>query len=779
MTAFGDNTLPNLRRNVTDVFKNNEMIPVQGDILVSPDKACVAVPFDLVDISQNVLLKEGFPNDKLCVVLNDEKSAGFTEYYGWLKDDLHVSLFAIDKYVKRISILFENKSEKANYDLMKDLYDLLDEYKLSEYTKEKKVSRKKSKYEEDVQSSVKNAWIVLKTAKILINAENDFVSGYNSDGDEQVFLSSISEYHRIAKAAIVLSFITDNYRTLLEDSFGIKEFDNLEYVKGKVITKYSHLPKPVDINAEFVNEYTDDILQICRLMMTSSYLHEVQELIEDRCVILARTDADVLQLMRANDVYKTTSIEGADLRIYYAELGKRIAFLEEDFYREKGISIDSIIKLGIHITPIDEGPKSGNGIQAVGEFRPYMEFNYLRNNIEYIQEHMDSELAKKKSACILRIALENAYKMAGKAIVGSEENYETKEGISKSLDKLRKDDWLYSDGGLCYIEDISKNELDKDVYSEISLNRYSDQCKILGFATDDIEVTFDNVENLDKDVKQQLLTKLAKEFGVELSIDTGDGKDAVFNPEEFDMNEFPVRKVVNRERLNRYIENQFYAADPIRYKEVVVRQRTTGNRGINRSYAKGMYTNQFSKLICQGCRHMITDDQLYAVEIANYGIEMEQLTLCLCPMCYQKYEAIKKKRSDDYKTSVKRAIENSSILSEEPYYRIDVSRDMALYFTQIHMAELQNIFGLLDKYGVPMKEMDIQTDYDGKITGGKIDEIVVHDGEMIEYETMEDMKKHRVELDVDSYELHKAMDGRPIGVVFEFKDKKYRITQKF
>lgn len=51
--------------------------------------------------------------------------------------------------------------------------------------------------------------------------------------------------------------------------------------------------------------------------------------------------------------------------------------------------------------------------------------------------------------------------------------------------------------------------------------------------------------------------------------------------------------------------------------------------------------------------------------------------------------------------------------------------------------------------------------------------------ENIDYETMKDMKKHKVELDVDSYKLHKAMDGRPIGVVFEYNGERYRIIQKF
>lgn len=48
----------------------------------------------------------------------------------------------------------------------------------------------------------------------------------------------------------------------------------------------------------------------------------------------------------------------------------------------------------------------------------------------------------------------------------------------------------------------------------------------------------------------------------------------------------------------------------------------------------------------------------------------------------------------------------------------------------------------------------------------------------IDYETMDDMKTHRVELDIDRYRLHKVMDCRPIGVVFEYEGKEYRITKK-
>lgn len=781
MTAFNDNTLPGLKKAMTEVFKENRLIPARGDKLVASQEAFVVVPFDLIDLAENELLKDTFDSGKEYVTLNDEKSAGFSEYYSWLKDDLKVKVFSINGWTKTLSAKFEPIIRKADYDLMQVLYEFLDEYKLSVYTKESKISRKKSAYEEDVQLYVKKAWGVLKTAKVLINAENNYIAAYNSDDEEQVYLSSTSEHHKISKSAIVLSFITENYKTLLEDSFGIKEFDNFEYVKGKVLVKYSHTPKAVEITEDFTREYADDILQICRLMMTSSYVQEVQELIADRCVIMAVTNSGNRQLMRPTDVYKETSIEGADLRVYYSEIGRDVAFLEEEFYKEKGISTDSITKIGIHTTPIEEGPRNNNGIKAVGEFRPYLEFKYLRKNIEYIQGHSSTELAKKKSACILKIAIENANKMAGKVIVGTDESFETREGISKTLEELRRDDWLYSEGNLCYLEDVSKNQLDKNIYKEIGLSRFGDQCRILGFAVDETEQTFDGIANLDKDAKQQLLAKLAKELGVDISVKTSDGEDTVFNPDEFDMNEFPVRFVSDKDRLNRYVENQFYAADPVRYKEVVVKQKVNNaiNRQIRRSYLKGMYTNQFGRIICQSCKGIMKDKNLYAVTIANFGIEMEQLNLCLCPNCYQKYEAIKKTRSDEYKESVKRAIEHKSIATREPFYRIEASSEMPLYFTQTHLAEVQNILQMLDKYGVPMTEVEIREKLDGGMTGGKLDEIVVHDGEMIEYECMKDMKKHQVELDVDRYSLHKAMEGRPIGVVFEVNGEKYRITQKF
>lgn len=779
MTAFSDDTLPGIRGAVTRLFNENALIPVKGDKLALPSQSIVAIPFNMVDLESNELFKNLFKKDKDFVILNDEKSAGFSEYYSWLRDDLKVQRYTFHEFAKDLRDEFLKIIHKANYDLMQELYEFLDEFKLSDYVKDSKSVRKKSTYEDDIQSVIKQAWDVLKEARILINAENDFVAAYVQD-KEQIYLSSTSEYHKIAKSAIILSFITDNYKGLLEGSFGIKEFDNFEYVKDKILVKYSHLPKAVTVTEEFTRDYADDILQICRLMMTSSYVSEMQELISDRCVIMAKTDTGEIKMMKPSDVCKQTSVEGADLSIYYKGIGREVAYLDEDFYKEKGISIDSISKLGIITTPIIDGPRNGNGIKAIGSFRPFLEFQFLRRNIEFIQRNPGSDLSKKKSACILQIALANANKMEGQVIRGNEEYIKPEIMICKILDDLRKDDWLYSDGNLCYIEDVSKNQLDKNIYKNIEFLRFGEQCRILGFMIDETEKTFDGVDNLDRDSKKQLLRQLAKELGVDLSVKLQEGEEVVFNPDDYDIDEFPIRYIVNRERLERYVENQFYSADPIRYREVVVRQKVNNeiNRHIRRSYVKSMYTNQFGKIICQSCKKAVSERSLYAVTLANFGIEMEQLNLCLCPNCYQRYEVIKKTRSDEFKESLKRAIEHVSIDKKEPCYRVDASKEMPLFFTQTHLAELQNIFVMLDKYGIPMAEVEIQKSVDKGFTGGKLDEIVVHDGEMIEYETLSDMKKHKVELNIDRYPLHKEMDGRPLNVPFEYKGEKYRITRK-
>ena len=79
-------------------------------------------------------------------------------------------------------------------------------------------------------------------------------------------------------------------------------------------------------------------------MISASYMQEVQELILIDVLFLLKIDGTT-KLLKPSDVYREKSIEGADMRVYYSGLGKDVAFWDEEFYKERGISTNSVMQL--------------------------------------------------------------------------------------------------------------------------------------------------------------------------------------------------------------------------------------------------------------------------------------------------------------------------------------------------------------------------------------------------------------------------------------------------
>ena len=770
--TFTEGNIPGLEFAVTDLFRNNSLIPDGNGKYRFPDEVAVAVPFDLVDFQNKKLLSETINIKKSFVSFNDEKAAGFTEYYSWLRDRLDVEVYDMSRWSQSLSDKFKSYARTADFNTMDPVYAFLDEYDQPSYSKDNRGGRKKSGYEEDLKKAVQKSWPIIKKARILINADHQYVSAVDSNGKVTIYLSSTSEYRTIAKSAVILNEITAKYKTLLEQSFGLKEFDNLEYVKNKVLPKYPKNPKKIILDDKFIAEYADDILQICKVNSASLSGDEIVGLIKERCIIVTQKDDASYGIMPPEDVYREKSFEGASMKDYYANMGKKIAFLSEEFYRSHGIDTKNLINLGIHVTPVIDGVTERNGIVAIGDFRPFMEIQFLERNLEYIENNPDSEISKRKSAAVFKIAVESAYKMAGKVFNRGAQQ----EGICTPLQLLRNKAWLYSGGDLVYLENISKKDLDKEVYPDAL--HYSEQCRILGFTADAQEHAYDAISGLNNKDKRKILEELAKDLGIDLPKGR-DSQGNVFTIGGMEMSEFPRRIVGNMDRIQRYVENQFFSADPVRYKEVIVRQRQNPVTIRRKTYVADMYTNRFDRVICQCCRNVIGRNQIFAVEIANFGVEMEQLGLCLCPNCYHKYESIKKTRSEEFKASIKRQVENINTSDNSEYYTVFANADTNVYLTQAHVLEMQTILGLIDKYGLPSPVTKIDEGLANvNVTGGMLDEVTVRDGDYIEYECLDDKKIKTVEIDVDKYSLHKAMEGRTIGVTFEHNGKRYRILNK-
>ena len=72
--------------------------------------------------------------------------------------------------------------------------------------------------------------------------------------------------------------------------------------------------------------------------------------------------------------------------------------------------------------------------------------------------------------------------------------------------------------------------------------------------------------------KKILVTQLARELGLQISEasnddDWDDDDGEVFDPNAWRDEEFPVNRVNNIDYLIRHVQEQFYCADPITYKQ--------------------------------------------------------------------------------------------------------------------------------------------------------------------------------------------------------------------
>lgn len=303
---------------------------------------------------------------------------------------------------------------------------------------------------------------------------------------------------------------------------------------------------------------------------------------------------------------------------------------------------------------LQEGVGDGYWV-AMGEYCPQMEINGITDNLEYIERHFDEELARQKSAEIFKLLLLSTRKLRGKVRYRKNSLYE-KEGKARCLNSLSSVyDWIYcKDGKMSSPSKMSKYDLDTSVYGELHPSK--EKYEVLGFietSEDNKADAFELVDALDKRDKKLLLKQLARELGMQVGEATEETYDeddeAVFDPGNWVSSEFPIHKVRNKDSLIQHVREQFFCADPVKYMPVLRWIRVSKSTRMIRSYVIGMYTNESNDHICQICKEPAQFVEV--VEIANFGLELPQMHLCLCENCASKYKSIRDNRKDDYKVS--------------------------------------------------------------------------------------------------------------------------------
>lgn len=740
IAAFKDetdnNTIPGLRKKVTECLKKGSLIPDKDGIYYAVDELVIPVPFGIADFYDSKLFQKTFEEVGHFVAYNNEREANFNEYLAWLVDEVGIKVFTLVDWAKRMGKLKGRcvPTKSVEYEKLENFYDFLSDNRESIYKTGLRYSRS-GRYEQTIRNNVSAAWKILKISPVILNAQEELTAPYQGE-NEKLYMSATSDYQQMVLSSIVHKNVSTKFEQLLKDGFALTDFDNFQYIKKKVLEKYIKGKKINVANSEnYEEEYIEDLNQILMLFEKNHNIGEIQDLIAKASIIKIVTADDTATFAKPALTYTANSIEGIDLRIYYEtpiveekedsesyyrefdDSGKYL--IDEAFYHNHGISVKKMQQFGIITTPITEGRRCFSGgagkeyWNALGDFCPEMTMDYLDENLRIIEYIPKSELARKKSSEIFKLVLSVRQKLAGKLRKRKTNPYEVEEE-SQLLRSLKSYySWLYDkSGNLKKPREISKYDLDTSLYGDVipDKNFYS----VLGFIEtedDNTAEAFEHVDKLNTKNKKLLLRQLARELGMKVSDgsedDTNDDeeeKDDIFRVDTYVSEAFPVSKVRNIESLIEHVRQQFFCADPVTYRKVLRQIRTSKSKKADRAYVTGMYLNDSHVKICQMCKKPSL--QVYVTELANYGIELPQLNLCLCPNCSGQYKALRDNNKEEFKEAMKAAMLSLNIEENSDEYEIQLDSDTSLYFTETHVAEIQTILGLISEYGVSDENQD-------------------------------------------------------------------------
>lgn len=827
---FENDTIPGIKHKITKAIKEKGLLPDKDGEYKKPEELKIPIPFKIADFVDKPPFAKPLEKAGSFVAFNNEKEANFNDYYTWLVEDLGVGLYTLSELAKALAELngYKVPNNVPPFNTLKDFYEFLSDNRESLYERGLSFSRSGA-YESEIRKDISNAWEELRKAPIILNRLNKLVPA-QLEGKPAIYLGASSEYRSVMQSALVHTSISQQYKTLLTEGFEIPEFNNFQYVKEKVIQKYIDIDDTIGFynSEDFTTEYIEDLNQIFALMEQTSDVESIRDMLQDAYIIKVKaTDEDgeeTDEFATPEKCYVPISDEGIDLDIYfsptvisdgftYEEIESESKWadakynaIDKEYYESNGISISKLSKFGLITSPVNEGRRSMEGTGdgywiALGDYCPYISVDYLDYNLNFIERYPEHDLAKKKSVEVFKLVTKIASKLRGQKRFRQRNPYVGNDESSTILSfwiKARK--WLYSsDMSNHKPGEMSKYDLSGALYGELLSDKKV--YEILGFVENEIDAkqdTFEQVSNLDRADKMMLLRQLARDLGKEITDpstdDWGDDDEEgeFFNANEWQDNDFPTSKVRNLDYLIRHVREQFYCADPTTYKKVWRQIRVSKDNKADRAYAVGMYTNSGNVRICQMCKKPVAFIEVD--QIANYGIEMPQLNLCLCRECSAKYKAIRDCDKDNFKKQMRGALLSIDVEEDATEYTIEIDSTTSINFTQTHLAEIQEILRLLAEYGTPSNNVEDQSDEE--VSGPLMhpvkqpevvdepeetsieddDPDIARAGCFISYKKLkagEEIKNNT--LQPEKYELHKKFEGHKAGDVVRHMAWDYEI----
>lgn len=795
--AFKDeaenHTIPGLRDKITKAFQTEAIIPDRNGFYRKREELSLPIPFGIGEFCNHALLAETFVNTGHFVAFNNEKELNFNEYYAWLLDDLKIKPYTLADWAKDLGSygLSDSSDVKNKTRLLEPFYDFLSDYRESLYISNRNYSRS-GRYEQSIRDIVEDAWVHLRYAPIIINALGDYVSAYKNDS-QNLYLSESNDYKTLVLNMVIYKPLVDSFGKLFREGFQLSNFDNFQFVKEKVIKKYIEEDGVIFETDNPVEEYTEDIKQILDLFDHTTNPSAITDLLKDAFIIKVTINGEDAAFVKPANSCVHTSVEGIDLFTYYAASNDmeeaNVYPIDEVFYENQGISVKALHSFGIIVSPVHEGQRSDPGgrgqesWKALGEFCPKIDIDYIDANLRFITTHPYHPLAKQKSAEIFHLVFSINEKLSGTIKRRKVDSYDAKEDseLLKRLKKFYK--WLYDkDGQVHRILDISKTDLDPQIYGPV--NKDKDAYLRLGFAetnADSTIETFEQVEKLDRKSKKVLLRQLARELGMTVEDSKVEPDDDPGPQDEPAMSlDFPKAQVRNMDSLIEHVKQQFFCADPVKYEKVWRQIRTSRSSKSNRTYLSNMYSLHNDKKICQWCKK--PTEHIKATEIANFGMELPQLHLCLCNDCTEYYKAIRDNNKEIFKEAIANALLSLNLHEHSDAYEVHINDKTSITFTEIHVAEIQTILNLLSEHGTPREEKEVDRtslslmeQAEKKPVTSVTSEERIEEGALVTYKNMDSFKRTDAIINTNKYPFHKSFIGKKIGDLIVVNGNKYMI----
>ena len=544
------------------------------------------------------------------------------------------------------------------------------------------------------------------TADIIKTSTGEFVSAYRKTENKQyipnVFLHS--DNIKSNRINFVDQKIYERCRHFFDDILQLQKPNEYEFFITDIKKRYSE-------NYAFDEEkHIDDLLHICKYLRFDEYREEINQVINDFFVL--RCKSGNMRNPRTSNIYLPTTPSGIPIEEYMRNIAPNIFFVDMEFYINHGISVDSLCAVGVRCSILyNENVTTGQFFTGMpgrqpewwtsGDFRWKLTIEYIKEALKYISDHPGANNSIMKSKTIFMVLMENETKLCGTVrIGGSTPNMENEPSdiirVLRGETRNWNGKWLYTDSlELVSQKSVSKHDLSPSIYGKIKMD--SVVYDLLGFK----KTESDEVADLKKIIPQKQLdayfeNELRQRFGLsaaDLTEKLGDTGSTYTSDEDEYSYPFPTARVKNWETLKKHAAEMLCFADPVKFEYAVRRIRVSNRAKEARAYLMNMYRYDGTfKYACQMCH-----DSCSSVEIAQLfndpETELDPMNLCLCPNCAQHYRNLRNdtEKMEYFKSRILNMTEDD--VSYEDYVAFSVG-DSEIWFTQIHIAEIQSLMKL-------------------------------------------------------------------------------------